>query len=283
VLHGSLIVCSLFISFQRRKGPDQLILYFISEPVSVSPPVREPVVQEVKKNIERNVPVAESAARTRDLATDTFPERPDTTSPSTTDSMVLNDPYFRFRRYIGPIDSLPVREGKKRIEFRKHAGDRSKKKKTKSRTAKLDFVPSHLELEVLNQIWESGEITDMEIYAKIDTGLKMTARDLNRALERLEDKGLLSRWIVSPQLIFGFNFLPQDVGIELSAKNRRNRVYRYRSNIDRETVLRYLTAALVRCRMSAAQNADTSAAQRQLAADLFEKAKRVTRKNAAAE
>jgi hypothetical protein len=251
-----------------------VILHIRNMPEGISPPVRDPFEpphpDPVNPNDIATGPVVPSQPEVPVLNT----VRPDTAPAPIQVSMVLNDPYYQFRRYIGPLDSLPVLTGTKRIEMRTKKAGRTRSRNGKKSKQKLDFIPSHIELEALNLIWEFGEITDMEIYAQIDTSLKITAKDLNSALEKLEEKGLLSRWIVSPQNKFGFNILPEDFGIEMSAKNRRNRVYRYRSHIDRETVLRYLTAALEQCRLAAEQGPDTLGA---LQTDLFEKARRITK------
>ncbi|MBN1466039.1 hypothetical protein JXA02_09770 [candidate division KSB1 bacterium] len=105
---------------------------------------------------------------------------------------------------------------------------------------RLDFVPSEVELDVLQIVWENDSATDIDIYAALDSSVRITAVDLNRTLEKLDQKGILRRSLVSPRNEFT---LPLGK-IEMSATNRRNRVYQYESRIDVSEVLRYLQAVL---------------------------------------
>lgn len=109
---------------------------------------------------------------------------------------------------------------------------------------RMTFIPSDQEIEILKIIWEKTTVTDQEIYTQLDSSIKLTAADVNNILKGLTAKGLLSSKIVSPRNEFtiGIPFSPQ--GIEMSAKNRRNRVYEYKSNIAPEEVVKYLHAVL---------------------------------------
>ncbi|MBN1560593.1 hypothetical protein JW998_10105 [candidate division KSB1 bacterium] len=109
-----------------------------------------------------------------------------------------------------------------------------------AQTIRLDFVPSKAQIYVLKTLWEKNQATDIEIYADLDSTIHITAVDLNRLMEKLEEKGLVKRTLVSPR-----NEFTLPVGkIEMSAKNRRNRVYQYQARIDAGDVLRYLQAVL---------------------------------------
>ncbi len=121
---------------------------------------------------------------------------------------------------------------------------RQLKPKPPTRPAVMRFVPSHNELAVLKTIWEKGSVTDQEIYAQLDTSIKLTAVDVNALLKGLETKGVLTSEIISPRDEWTFNTPLGGVGVEKSAQNRRNRVYRYQSRIDRKHMIRFLQAKL---------------------------------------
>ncbi len=108
----------------------------------------------------------------------------------------------------------------------------------------MTFIPSKIEIEALNTIWKQSKATDQEIYASMDSSIKITAEDLNTALTALTNKGLVMRELISPRNEFTVQTPVGGVGIEMSAKNRRNRVYRYQSRISRNEMLRFLNAAL---------------------------------------
>lgn len=114
----------------------------------------------------------------------------------------------------------------------------------KPRPVTLRFVPSDAELAVLQTIWNQGSITDQAVYANLDTSIKLTAVDVNGILKGLEEKGLLTSELISPRDEFTFASPLGSVGIEKSATNRRNRVYRYKPLVDRKHMIRYLQARL---------------------------------------
>ncbi len=125
---------------------------------------------------------------------------------------------------------------------------RQLKPKPPKQPAVMRFVPSHNELAVLKVIWEKGSITDQEIYARLDTSIKLTAVDVNALLKGLEAKGVLTSELISPRDELTFNTPLGGVAVEKSAQNRRNRVYRYQSRIDRKHMIRYLQAKLDQAR-----------------------------------
>lgn len=126
----------------------------------------------------------------------------------------------------------------------KYLSDKMKKKK---KAVKIDFIPSPEQLAALDFIWNAQKkVTDQEIYASLDSSVRVTSEDMNRILAGLARRGILSRKIVSPQNEFTIMTPLGSQGIEMSAKNRRNRVYEYKANIEREDMVRYLNAALYR-------------------------------------
>jgi predicted transcriptional regulator len=140
-------------------------------------------------------------------------------------------------RRRGQTPTLPL--GQAAVEGAQYLSDLFNKKK-KNRPVRLDFVPSKTELAVLQRIWQTSSATDTDIYAAMDSSIKITATDMTVVLEKLEEKGVLEREIVSPQHLFSFP-LGQ---VEMSMKNRRNRVYLYTSKINADEVLHYLQATL---------------------------------------
>jgi hypothetical protein len=99
-------------------------------------------------------------------------------------------------------------------------------------------IPTRQELDILEVLWLKEDVTDITIYSCLDTTLNITMEDLNKLLSKMERKGFVRRKIVSPRLEFNaFGIM-----IEMSLKNRRNRVYSYHSNVDRELMRRFINA-----------------------------------------
>lgn len=119
-----------------------------------------------------------------------------------------------------------------------------KDKLVKEKPPELNFIPTKSQLVAFNQIWENGEATDQDIFAALDTTIKTTALDLNSELARLENKGILSRKIVSPQQLFMIMTPLGAKGVEMSPTNFRNRIYEYKMHIPKDQVVRFLNAAL---------------------------------------
>ncbi|NOZ62123.1 MAG: hypothetical protein GXO74_10615 [Calditrichaeota bacterium] len=99
-------------------------------------------------------------------------------------------------------------------------------------------LPTREETDVLEILWAKENVMDTTIYSSLDTTMNITFEDLNKLLDRITAKGLVSRRIVSPRNEFNmFGVL-----IEMSPTNRRNRVYEYRSNVDRELMRKFVDA-----------------------------------------
>jgi hypothetical protein len=114
-------------------------------------------------------------------------------------------------------------------------------KKENEKPVRLDFVPSKTELEILSAVWQKPKVNDLEIFASLDSSIKVTAEEVDHILEGLVQKKLLTRKITSPRNEFT---LPFGGTVEMSAKNLRNRVYEYQARIDAAEVIRYLNALL---------------------------------------
>jgi len=99
-------------------------------------------------------------------------------------------------------------------------------------------IPTRKELDILEILWAKENVMDTTIYSCLDTTMNVTFMDLNRLMAEMSKKGLVSRRIVSPRNEFNlFGVL-----IEMSPTNRRNRIYEYRSNVDRDLMRRFVDA-----------------------------------------
>jgi predicted transcriptional regulator len=111
-------------------------------------------------------------------------------------------------------------------------------------TPRLNFIPTRAELDVLMIVWPHDSITDQDVYRHLDASIKLTAEDVQRLLNGLERKGVLSSELISPRNEFTIGTPLGSSGIEMSAQNRRNRIFRYKSLIDRRHMIRFLNAVL---------------------------------------
>jgi predicted transcriptional regulator len=99
-------------------------------------------------------------------------------------------------------------------------------------------LPSRQEMDILEILWLKEEVMDTTIYSCLDHTLNITMSDLNALLERMHRKGIVHRKQVSPRNEFNaFGVL-----IEMSMKNRRNKVYTYRSNVKKELMQTFIDA-----------------------------------------
>jgi predicted transcriptional regulator len=99
-------------------------------------------------------------------------------------------------------------------------------------------IPTRSELDVLEIIWTKENVQDTTIYSCLDTTLNIMMIELNQLLERMTRKGFVSRKIVSPRNEFNaFGVL-----IEMSSTNRRNRVYEYKTLVDRDLMRSFIDA-----------------------------------------
>ncbi|MBC8184675.1 hypothetical protein H8E88_26570 [candidate division KSB1 bacterium] len=99
-------------------------------------------------------------------------------------------------------------------------------------------IPTRNELDILEILWAKENVMDTTIYSCLDTLMNVTFMDLNRLMAGMSKKSLVSRRIVSPRNEFNlFGVL-----IEMSPTNRRNRIYEYRSNVDRDLMRTFVDA-----------------------------------------
>jgi hypothetical protein len=104
----------------------------------------------------------------------------------------------------------------------------------------FDFIPSEAQLQSLNQLFDKGEASQLELYPNLTLSKQITAEDFDESLDMLVKKGFVSRKKISPQNILYVQSIP----IELSPKNHRNPVFSYRVNVKRIHMITYLQATL---------------------------------------
>lgn len=106
-----------------------------------------------------------------------------------------------------------------------------------------DFVlPTREEYDILEILWTHGDVPDTAVYLTLDStyNTKVTMADVNRILEGMQDKNLVSRVLVSPANELTLSALVVATKVEMSPKNRRNRVYEYRTRVDLESMKRFI-------------------------------------------
>lgn len=100
-------------------------------------------------------------------------------------------------------------------------------------------IPTDMEIDILKVLWVEGSATPSEIYANLDTSALIFAEELQTVLESMVSRGFLDRKKISPSHEFNLFGLAQ---IELSSKNRKNKVYIYWPIVTRERLFTYLDA-----------------------------------------
>lgn len=117
--------------------------------------------------------------------------------------------------------------------------DSYKSKIKKAHGAEM-VMPTNLEIAVLKDLWEKGDaITSSEIYVNLDTVWRVTSEDLSAILEKMTRRGLLQRKKISPSHEFSLFGIAQ---IELSPKNRKNKLYLYWPILNKEEIITYIDA-----------------------------------------
>ena len=99
-------------------------------------------------------------------------------------------------------------------------------------------LPTRQELDILELLWAKDDVTDTTLYSSLDTTMNVTFLQLRQILQGMEDKKLVSRKIVSPRNEFNI----YGIMIEMSMKNRRNRIFEYHSRVDEDMMRRFIDA-----------------------------------------
>ncbi len=115
----------------------------------------------------------------------------------------------------------------------------SLKKKPNSLKDKNLPVPTDREIEILKFLWVEKEATSRKMYAELDSSVTIFAEELYAVLESMVYRGFLGRRQVSPSN--DLDFLGTAM-IEMSSKNRKNKVYLYWPIVTREKLFTYLDA-----------------------------------------
>ena len=101
-------------------------------------------------------------------------------------------------------------------------------------------IPTPVQMDILNVLWQKGSVTGPEIYQALPKETIITAEMLWRELHRMASNGYVDEKIISPQNTMMIMTPVGGFPVEMSGKNRRNRVYRYTPKIDKETMLHYI-------------------------------------------
>ncbi|MCK5148837.1 hypothetical protein KAR48_18935 [bacterium] len=115
----------------------------------------------------------------------------------------------------------------------------------KVRKPKFDFIPTEDQIRALSWLFEQGEGTQIDIYPTIKTDTPITARGFDRSMEKLTNKGFITREKVSPQNHLNLVTPIGGIEIEMSAKNRRNPVFNYTLNVKKKQVLAFLDSQIL--------------------------------------
>jgi len=114
-------------------------------------------------------------------------------------------------------------------------------------------VPTDMEVDILKVLWVDGSATASEIYAKLDTNTVIFSEELQEVLKKMVDRGFLDRKQLSPANEFGLFGLAK---IELSSKNRKNKVFLYWPIVTRQKLFTYLDAQRYMALVSAQNDQD---------------------------
>ncbi len=111
-----------------------------------------------------------------------------------------------------------------------------------------NFIPSNLQLDVLTVLWREEKTSQLGIYAGIDAAYPITAEKLDHQLERMVKLGLLERKIISPQNKFMILTPLKVFQVEKSSQNRKNRVFLYRTQVEKDQIVKLLMTRFYRVR-----------------------------------
>ncbi|MFQ5707712.1 MAG: hypothetical protein ACE5HO_09705 [bacterium] len=98
-------------------------------------------------------------------------------------------------------------------------------------------IPKDIEIEILKGLWVLHEATPSDIYAQVDTLWPITAEDLRQVMEDMVARGFVARKKISPSHEFTLFGIAR---IEMSSKNRKNKVYLYWPLISKESLRKFL-------------------------------------------
>jgi len=105
---------------------------------------------------------------------------------------------------------------------------------------KLDFIPTESQIRALNHLFDRGATQDTDLYPVLVTGKYQSFEMYREEMDRMVNKGLISKEKVSPEQLFILFVIP----IEMSAKNRKNPEYKYEPLFKKKTLIDFLQAKL---------------------------------------
>ncbi len=108
----------------------------------------------------------------------------------------------------------------------------------------FDFIPSRAQLAILAFLDSCSSATQVDLYPQMPSSISLTAETFEKELNYLVGKRFLTREKISPEQPLNLQILIVNVPFELSAKNRRNPVYRYKSLVNKKLIMTYLQARL---------------------------------------
>ena len=160
--------------------------------------------------------------------------------------MSARPPYDRIERELWQrnLNSSPVLDfGSVVRSFAPGATGGRARKPPRARPEDLP-LPTETEIGVLTVLWESGPRTGLELYAALDSSLlaDLTAETFWEQMHRMANRGFVHERLISPQNTITIAIGPVSFPLEMSRKNRRNRLYAYEPLVDRDELLRYLQA-----------------------------------------
>ncbi len=119
-----------------------------------------------------------------------------------------------------------------------------KKKREKKISPHFDFIPTEAQVRTMALLYQKGKATQIDIYPLLNTKQPITAERFNRELNFLVKKGFISKKKISPENPFNIITPLGIVPVEMSSKNRHNRVYLYEPKVNRNKLMTYLQARL---------------------------------------
>ena len=119
---------------------------------------------------------------------------------------------------------FPVREGRQ----------------TERHPPRFDFIPTRVQILSMAFLYANQKADQIEIYSDIPIDENISAEGLNRSLDELVKKGLLSRKKISPEQLFNLFGIP----LEMKSQNRKNEIYEYAPLVEQEKLMAFLQSRL---------------------------------------
>lgn len=125
-------------------------------------------------------------------------------------------------------------------------------------------LPSPVEIDVLSLLWQNGTSTNLDLYAGLDSSISanLTAETFWNMLHDMARRGFVSEKLISPQQLLMVGVGPFSTPVEMSAKNRKNRLFEYDPLVQQDEMLAFLEAKNYLARQADATNGDAGMAMR---------------------